>query len=131
MTDRQRVVKHFYDALRTRDWPSMRLCFRGNSTLEISGRSPFAGTYQGAEEIIRLFERMVDDSADTFRPVKPRTEDICSSDDHVVLFDWFAAQRMGRELQAYVYFVCAVEHGAILRMFVHSSEQYEFDEFWD
>ncbi len=131
MTNGQTVVKHFYDALRTRDWPSMRLCFRSDSALEVSGKSPLAGTYLGAEEIIRFFERIVDDSADTFRPVQSRTADICSSENHVVLFDWFGAHRLGRELQAYVYFVCAVEHGAIQRMFVHSSEQYEFDEFWD
>jgi ketosteroid isomerase-like protein len=127
---RRALVKSFFDAFCARDWEAMASLFGDDAQLGMSGRSPFAGEHRGPKAVTSVFRGIVERSGGTFGPVREDTWDICTSDDHVVLLEWFTARRNERELRAYLYFVCAVEKGRIARMFVHSSEQYEFDDFW-
>lgn len=128
--ERQEVVGRFYRALVSRDWDVLRDAFADDAEFGMSGRNPFAGEHQGSDAIVGVLQDMVRKSDNTFGPVRADTWDICTSDHHVILLEWFQAQRASRRLRAYLYFVCAVEDGRIVRMFAHSGEQYEFDAFW-
>ncbi|MEX2393348.1 MAG: hypothetical protein WD826_02595 [Actinomycetota bacterium] len=123
-------IELFYRALCSRDWEMMRAMFSEGSELGFSGRSRFAGIYEGPEAITAVFEQLVDATEGTLGPVLDDSWDICASPHHVVLLEWFGAKRAGRSLNAYLYFVSALEANKIARMYVHSSEQYEFDEFF-
>jgi ketosteroid isomerase-like protein len=125
------IVQRFYDALRARDWDALRGLFAAGAELGMSGRNPLAGGHRGPNAIAGVFREMVDRTGGSLGPVRADTWDICSSDHHVVLFEWFEAARGDRKARFYLYFVCAVEDDRIARMFVHSSEQYDFDAFWD
>lgn len=127
---REEVAGRFYRALVSRDWDAMRDVFADDAEFGLGGRNPFAGEHRGPDAIVGVLREMVRQSDDTFAPVQADTWDICTSEHHVILLEWFQAQRNGRRLRAYLYFVCAFENGRIARMFAHSSEQYEFDAFW-
>jgi ketosteroid isomerase-like protein len=125
------LARRFYLGFRAHDWAAVRACFADGAELGVSGRSSFAGQHGGADAAVHVLRRIVDRSDGTFRPVLDDGWDVCASEHHVIVFDWFRAERDGRELKAYLYFVTAAENGKIARMFVHSSEQYEFDAFFD
>jgi hypothetical protein len=131
MSERAQIVQRFYESFCRRDWDAMQVLFAADAELGFSGRNPFAGEHRGPDAIVNVFRGMVERSNESFGPVRGGTWDICTSDDHVVLLEWFAADLPGRTMRAYLYFTCAVEDGRIARMFVHSSEQYDFDDFWN
>jgi ketosteroid isomerase-like protein len=110
-------ISRFYETFVERDWDGMRALFADDAQLGISGRSPFAGEHHGVEAAVGVLRDMVERRDGTLAPVRPDTWDICISDHHVILFEWLRAERQDRKLRAYLYLV-------------HSSEQYEFDEFW-
>ncbi len=129
--DRVALARRLYVAFRSADWDAARDCFADDAHLGFAGRSPMAGYFDGGANVaVSVLRDMVDRSGGTFRPVLDDGWDVCSSDHHVIVFDWFRAERADTELKVYLYFVIAVESGKIARMFVHSSEQYEFDEFF-
>jgi ketosteroid isomerase-like protein len=130
VTDRADVVRSFYLALRASDWERVRACFADDAELGFGGRNPMSGYHKGGDASVAVLRELVERSDGTFRPVLDDGWDVCASEHHVIVFDWFQAQRGNRQLKAYLYFVNAVEEGKIVRMFVHSSEQYEFDEFF-
>jgi ketosteroid isomerase-like protein len=124
------LAKRFYLAFREHDWSALRSCLADDAELGMSGRSAMARTYSGADEAVGVLREIVEHSGGTFRPALDDGWDVCVSEYHAIVLDWFRAERDGRELQAYLYFVMAMKDEKIVRVFVHSSEQYEFDEFF-
>ena len=124
------LAQGVYLAFRARDWDTLRTLLADDAELGMSGRNPMAGSHAGADTCVRVLRDIVDRSAGTFRPVLDDGWDVCSSPHHAIVLDWFRAERDGRELKAYLYFVVATDGGKIARIFVHSSEQYEFDAFF-
>jgi ketosteroid isomerase-like protein len=128
--ERVAQIEMFYRAICNREWDTMHALFSQDAELGFSGRSRFAGVYEGPDAITEVFKQLVDATDNTLGPVLDDSWDICVSPHHVVLLEWFGAKRVGRNLNAYLYFVSALEGNRIARMYVHSSEQYEFDEFF-
>ena len=126
--ERVAQIELFYRALLDRDWDTMQAIFAPGAELGFSGRSRFSGVHEGPEAITEIFRQLVDATEGTLGPVLDDSWDICASPYHVVLLEWFGAKRAGKSLNAYLYFVSALEANKIARMYVHSSEQYEFDE---
>ena len=124
------LATRFYRSFRAHDWPETRACFAEDVELGFAGRGPLAGDHRGAEAALAVLRDLVDRSGGTFRPVLDDGWDVCVSAHHVVVFDWFRAEVGDQQLRAYLYFVMAIEGDRIVRMFVHSSEQYEFDGFF-
>jgi hypothetical protein len=131
VTDAAGLAKRFYLAFRAHDWDAVGTCFADEAELGLSGRGPMAGNHAGREAAVQVLRQIVDRSDGTFRPALDDGWDVCASEHHLIVFDWFRAERDGRELRAYLYFVIAAQDDVIARMFVHSSEQYEFDAFFD
>lgn len=70
------------------------------------------------------------DELSALRPRLPDAWDVCVSDHHAVLMDWFEAEWDGETSLGYVAFVCAVEDGRIVRISPYFEDQYAFDWFF-
>jgi hypothetical protein len=83
---------------------------------------------------LKLFgtlRRLVEESDDTFGPVREDTWDISTSDHHAIFIESLKAARNGRTKNFYIHLVCAFDDdGKILRAFAAFDSQYEFDELW-
>lgn len=130
MDTRAQVVADLYAALKARDWDAMAQLFAADAELGISGRSPVAGTYRSPPEAVGAFRRLVEETDDTFGPVREDTWDICTSDHHVILIEWLQATRNRRTARFHIHLVCALQEGKILRAFASFDSQYAFDELW-
>lgn len=124
MVDAEPVQK-MYHALVSRDFDSLRATLADGAIMDFGGQSRFAGSHRGREAVALVLEGMA-----VLEPKLPDAWDICTSDHHAVLMDWFEARSDGHTFLGYVAFVCAVESGRIVRIFPFFEEQYAFDQFF-
>ena len=93
----------------------------------VSGRSQWAGTYRGREELLDLFVRVGQAAGNS---VKLSVHDVVGSEDHVVGLHSATATYKGRSLSLNGTAVCHVKAGKVTEMWVGWQSQRAFDEFW-
>ena len=93
----------------------------------VSGRSQWAGTYRGREELLNLFVRVGQAAGNS---VKLTVHDVVGSEDHVVGLHHATATYKGRSLGLNGTAVCHVKAGKVTEMWVGWQSQRAFDEFW-
>jgi ketosteroid isomerase-like protein len=118
-------VRGLYDAFVARDFDRLATYLADDVHMDIAGRSRFAGHHTGRDAVVDFFRGI-----SVLRPKIANGSDVCVSNVHAVMFDWFTANEKGREFLAYVAFICAVEDGRIARLFPFFDDQYAFDEFF-
>lgn len=118
-------VEGLYRALVAKDVDAVRAVLDDDVMMHFGGRSRFSGNHRGRDDVGSALGEL-----STLRPKLPDAWDVCVSDHHAVLIDWFEAERDGETFLGYVAFVCAVEDGRIVRLFPYFDDQYAFDRFF-
>ena len=86
----QELLQGGYEAFGRGDIPAVLEVFADDIKWHVSGRSTVAGDYEGHDEVLGFFERLMDLSGGTF---KLEIHDFTASDDHVVVLTSETAQR--------------------------------------
>lgn len=118
-------VRELYRALVNRDFAALGGVLADDVLMSVTGRSRYAGDYQGRDAVVPVLQGL-----SRLRPKLTDAWDVCVSDHHAVLMDWFEGEEADRTFLGYVAFVCAVENGRIVRIFPYFENQYAFDEFF-
>lgn len=119
------LVEGLYRALVDKDVEAVRAVLADDVQMDFGGKSRFSGHHRGRDAVGSVLGEL-----SALRPKLPDAWDVCVSDHHTVLMDWFEAVREGERFLGYVAFVCAVEDGMIVRLFPYFEDQYAFDRFF-
>lgn len=118
-------VEGLYRALLAKDVGAVRAVLADDVQMDFAGKSRFSGHHRGRDAVGSVLGEL-----SALSPKLPDAWDVCVSDHHSVLIDWFEAERDSETFLGYVAFVCAVEDGRIVRLFPYFDDQYAFDRFF-
>lgn len=118
-------VQELYRALVAREFDRVGAVLSDDVMMAVGGKSRFSGDHQGRDEVRSVLQGMAE-----LTPKLPDAWDVCVSEHHAVLMDWFEAERGTDSFLGYVAFVCAIENGRIARLFPFFEDQYAFDQFF-
>lgn len=114
-------VRELYRAFVARDFGVLGACLADDVLMSVGGRSRIAGDHEGREAVVDVFRSLA-----VLRPKLDDAWDVCVSDDHAVLMDWFTSEA-DPSFAGYIAFVCALRGSRIIRMFPYFEDQYAFD----
>src|SRR5438105_155716 len=106
---------------------TIRSLFAEDIVWHSPGRSPFAGTYRGVDEVLGQFARLMQETGGTFRL---EIHDILADDDHAVVLVRARAERNGKSLDDTTVQVWHLKDGKATEQWLHPGDQYADDEFW-
>lgn len=118
-------VEGLYRALVDKDADAIRAVLADDVQMDFGGKGRLSGQHRGRDAVGSVLGEL-----SALRPKLPDAWDVCVSDHHAVLMDWFEAERDGETFLGYVALVCAVDGGRILRLFPYFEDQYAFDRFF-
>jgi len=121
------VVRRLYQAFISRDPATLVTLVGSDLTLHVPGRSAFAGTHRGPEQILSVFYRSGTLAAHSFRL---ELHDVVGGPDHVVGIHHITGSRDGRVLDQKSYLVCHVRDGVIVEVWVAVADVRQWDAFW-
>jgi uncharacterized protein len=94
----------------------------------VPGRSPLAGDYEGAAQVVaRFFGRVFELSGGTFRA---ELHDVVANDEHAVALFTARADRAGRRLEDRTAEVLHIRDGKLAEVWIYPADLYATDEFW-
>lgn len=120
------AMRRLYDAFTARDVGAIADAF-AETNYRVPGDNILAGTYQGAEEILGLMARQMEETKGTW---SLRVHDIVGDETHVVALDRVTGQRGEREIDLNRVVIAHVVDGRASDIWVVPEDQYAFDEFW-
>lgn len=92
------------------------------------GRSPLAGNYEGAAQVVReFFGRVFELSGGTFRA---ELHDVVANDEHAVALFTARANRAERTLEDRTAEVIHIRDGKLAEVWLYPADLYASDEFW-
>ena len=122
------VVRRLYSAIADRDLDAAATCFADDVVWRLPGDSPIAGTHRGWAAIRDNFlAKLGPLSGGTFRA---QLLDVCRGETYVVAVQHATAQHDGRNLDITACQLMRVEHGRIVEVRGHYSDQAALDAFW-
>jgi uncharacterized protein len=122
------VVREAFAAFAKDDIDELRKhCFAENIRWHVPGRSPLAGDYEGADQVVELFSRIRERSGDTF---KAELHDVVANDKHTIALFTASAKRDGRQLEDSVAQINHICDGKITEVWSQFTDLYAVDEFW-
>ena len=96
--------------------------------LHVSGRNQTAGDYQGVDEVLGIFGKLMELSGGTFRV---ELHDAVANDQHAVALSFFSGQRNGKTLdRAPRNEIYHVSNGKVREAWFGVQDPYKADEFW-
>ena len=93
----------------------------------VPGRSPVAGDYEGAAQVVEFFGRLFELSGGTFRA---ELHDVVANDQHAVALFIVRAERAGRKLVENTVLEGHIRDGKITEAWIYQADLYAVDEFW-
>ena len=93
----------------------------------VPGRSPVAGDYEGAAQVLEFFGRLFELSGGTFRV---ELHDVVANDQHAVALFTVRAERAGKKLAENTVLESHVRDGKLTEAWVYQTDLYAVDEFW-
>jgi ketosteroid isomerase-like protein len=126
-TDNAAAVRRGYQAFQTGDVAILQQLFAPDLKWHVSGRSRMAGTFEGAEAVLRNFGELASETGGTFGV---QVHDVLASDDHVVVLASFSADRAGKHVEGNYCHVCHLSAGRITESWIVDEDPYAVDEFW-
>jgi ketosteroid isomerase-like protein len=93
----------------------------------VPGRSPVAGDYEGAAQVVEFFGRLFELSGGTFRA---ELHDVVANDQHAVALFIVSAERAGRKLAENTVLESHIRDGKITEAWIYQADLYAVDEFW-
>jgi ketosteroid isomerase-like protein len=108
------------DALRKQYWAD-------DIRWHVSGRSPLAGDYEGAEQVIELFARLFELTGGA---LSIELHDVLANDEHAVALFTARAERAGRQLTDNMVQTFHMRDGKVSEVWTQATDLYAQDEFW-
>ena len=93
----------------------------------VPGRSPIAGHYEGAAQVVEYFGRLFELSGGTLRV---ELHDVVANDEHAVALFTVHAERAGKQLADNTVLECHVRDGKMTEIWIYQTDLYAVDEFW-
>ena len=93
----------------------------------VPGRSPIAGDYEGAAQVLDAFGRVSKLSGGTFRV---EVHDVVANDEHAVALLTVRGEREDRQLDDSQVFISHIHDGKATEVWIQSADLYALDEFW-
>ncbi len=101
--------------------------FADDIRYHLSGRSPIAGTYDGAAQVIALFVHLFELSGGT---LTLDLHDVVAGDEHSVALFTIRAEREGKRLADNQVLISHIRDGKATEAWIQAGDQYAEDEFW-
>jgi ketosteroid isomerase-like protein len=93
----------------------------------IPGRNPFSGNYQGIEQVLQCYGRLVEVSGGT---LSLELHDVLANDEHGVALLTARGERAGRQLNDNMVETFHFRDGKVSEVWVQATDLYANDEFW-
>ena len=122
------LVREAYAAFGRGDMDALRKqYFTDDVRYHVAGRSPLAGDYEGTEQVLQYFARLVELSGGT---LSLELHDVLANDEHAVALVTVRGQRAGRQLTDNEVLTYHIRDGKVSEVWVHATDQYAADEFF-
>ncbi len=121
------LLRTGYAAFEKGDMDTIRGLFADDVVAHIPGRSPLAGDYKGAEEVLGFLGKLFELSGGTY---KSDTHAFLADDEHGTVLSTQTADREGKRLNSKSIEVYHFGNGKITEFWSLTDSQYEDDEFW-
>lgn len=121
------LVRRFYQSFMARDTARLYQIAGERMEFHVAGRSRFAGTHKGRDQILKLFRET---GELTQHSVKIDLHALLASEEHVVGLHHITASRPGRTLNQSGCLVCHVDGGKITDGWLSFENPREADAFW-
>ena len=93
----------------------------------IGGRSPFAGDYEGPEQVLQFFARLFELTGGTF---SIELHDVLANDEHAVALVTARGERAGKQLTDNMVQTFHLRDGKVSEVWTQATDLYAQDEFW-
>ena len=123
----EELIRGGYEAFAKGDLETALARFDENITWHVPGRSAVAGDYQGHQEVMAFFGKLIELSGGTFRL---ELHDVLASDDHVVALVVVSGERNGTSTTLNAAHVWHVADGKATEFWALSTDPYASDAFW-
>jgi ketosteroid isomerase-like protein len=121
------VVRRLYQAFISRS-ESMLWDLAGEDMLfHMPGKSRFAGTHRGREQVLALFQAT---GAASGNSIRISLHDVVGNAEHVVGLHRMTGTRDGRTIDQSACIVCHVKEGVLLEVWLWPENVRRFDEFF-
>jgi len=122
------LVREGFAAFERGDMDALRnQFFADDIRWHIPGRNPFAGDYEGPEQVLQFFARLFEVTGGTF---SLELHDVLANDDHAAALVTVRGQRAGKQLDDNMVLTYHFRDGKVSEVWNQSTDQYAQDEFW-
>jgi ketosteroid isomerase-like protein len=121
------LVREGFAALGRGDNALRKQFFADDIRYHVPGRSPIAGDYEGAEQVLQLFARVFELTGGTF---SFELHDVLANDEHAVALVTVRAERAGKQLTDNEVLTYHIRDGKVSEVWAHHSDDYAVDEFY-
>jgi uncharacterized protein len=125
--DNADLIRSGYEAFGKGDIPAVVALWSDDIVWHVPGRSPLAGDYTGAQEIVGFFGQLQERSGGSF---SLEMHDLLASDDHVVALVRETATRGDNSLNNPSVHIWHVLDGKAIEFWAAPYDVYAGDEFW-
>lgn len=128
MHPNETLLRGAYEAMAAGDGRSLARLLSAETTWVICGEGKLAGTYQGPDEIFRLWKAIADQ---TSGGLQLEVEDVLANDQRGVVLVVARGERNGRELDERQVAVFEFgDHGTVRQATFIYEDPVEYDSFW-
>jgi ketosteroid isomerase-like protein len=120
-------VREAFAAWERADVEALRQAFTDNIRYHIPGRSPLAGDYEGTEQVLQFFVRVIELTGGTF---SFELHDVLANDEHAVALFTVRGERAGKQLNDNTVQISHFRDGKASEVWTYQTDQYEVDKFW-
>jgi ketosteroid isomerase-like protein len=120
-------LRRGYDAFGRGDVEAVLALFTDDIRLHIPGRNPVSGEYQGKDQVVGFFTKLMELTDGTF---SLDVHDVLANDEHAVGLVTLRGERGGRTLDVNDAQVWHVKDGKFSEFWSQLFDLYAADEFW-
>jgi ketosteroid isomerase-like protein len=124
------LVEDFYRAFLGANGEALAKVVAPEAAWVVRLDTALSGAHVGPVGIAALRRQIDELTAGTWRPLRPDSFDIATSQWHAVIMDRFVAERGERRLDSHEAVIVAVEDGRVTRLFHYFHDPAAFGAFW-
>ena len=120
------LVREGFAAFGRGDMDTLRKQFFADDVRwHVSGRSPLAGDYEGPEQVIQYFARVIELTDGTF---SIELHDVLANDEHAAALITIRGERAGKQLNDNTVLTYHIRDGKVTEVWGHATDLYAVDE---